>query len=400
MTRQRMALATFATVALVVLGAFTVGQGQGQGPPPPPLGLPLAGLSDAERDRFLTGKTAFLQEEDAADGLGPVFTENSCAKCHGGTATTGSAGTRTVTRFGRMRNGLFDPMVDFGGTLIQDRGIGRFNGVNFVGETVPRQATITTKRRTTPLFGLGLVDAVPDQVFLALAQIERNLFPATAGRASMVTDPATGLTRVGKFGWKAQQPSLFAFAGDAYVNEMGITTPLFPTENCPQGNCRILAANPADTQPNDLTNDTLHELADFMAFLAPAPTRRLPPNHPGRGLFMQVGCAQCHTPIFQTGVNPVPALSQVTFAPYSDFLLHDMGNLGDGIVQNTAGQREMRTAPLWGLKFEPSYLHDGRAKTVEDAIMAHDGQGADAKRRFSALRPQDRGALLDFLSSL
>jgi CxxC motif-containing protein (DUF1111 family) len=390
--------------------------GGGQGPPPPSpppppppppspppngLGQPFPGLDPIELARFHAGREAFLEPEDVPGGLGPVFTENSCARCHGGPDATGGAGPRLVTRIGRLVNGQYDPMVAFGGPLIQDHGIGRFNGVNFVGEVVPRQATIVAQRRTIPLFGLGLVDSVPDSTFLALAWHEHMANPLTAGRPSPVIDPATGQARVGRFGWKAQQPTLFAFAGDAYVNEMGVTTPLFPNENCPQGNCALLAANPDRNQPNDATNSTIRQFTDFMTLLAPAPQGPVGPNErAGQAIFSAIGCADCHQPTLQTGPSPIPALDGVTFSPYSDFLLHDMGSLGDGIVQNQAGQREMRTAPLWGLRFEPSYLHDGRAHTPADAILAHDGQGRPTRDRFAALTPTQRSQLLAFLNSL
>ncbi|MFO0951461.1 MAG: di-heme oxidoredictase family protein [Isosphaeraceae bacterium] len=373
------------------------------GPRPGPaatLGQPLAGLSTAELARFNAGLRVFQQQADPPAGLGPVFNDNACVRCHGGGAVGGGS-PRMAVRFGRITNGQFDPMVEFGGPLLQDKGIGRFKNVNFVGETVPAQATIVARRRTTPVFGLGLVDAVPDSVFVQLAQHQHQVTPLTAGRPSPTIDPATGAAAVGKFGWKAQQPNLFAFAADALVNEMGITTPVFPQENCPQGNCALLAANPARTQPNAPTTTSVRQLADFMALLAPPPPGPASADaNAGRAVFATIGCADCHQPTLQTGPNAVAALNGVTFAPYSDFLLHDMGPLGDGVVQNQAGPHEMRTAPLWGLRFAPSYLHDGRAQTPSAAILAHDGQGKPARDRFNALTPTQRNQLLTFLNSL
>jgi CxxC motif-containing protein (DUF1111 family) len=364
------------------------------------LGGPLPGLTKAQLKQFNDGRGAFLEAEDPPGGLGPVFTEAACAICHNAGAPGGS-GDRLVTRIGRMVNGQYDPLVAFGGPLIQDHGIGRFRNVNFVGEVVPPQATIIARRRTIPLYGLGLVDAVPDAAFLALAQAEELNNPRTAGRVGPVVDPATGQARPGRFGWKAQEPSLFAFAGDAYVNEMGVTTPLFPSENCPQGNCALLAANPARTQPNDTTNATVQQFANFMTMLAPPPPGPFGPNErAGQAVFAQIGCAECHQPVLQTGPSAITALNHVSFAPYSDFLLHDMGSLGDGIVQNTAGGTEMRTAPLWGLRFERTLLHDGRARTPTDAILAHDGQAKTARNRFAGLSATQRAQLLAFLNAL
>src|SRR5262249_50714398 len=150
----------------------------------------------------------------------------------------------TETRFGTITNGAFDPLVEHGGSLIQGNGIGPQGACTFVGEVVPAQATLVARRRTTPLFGLGLVDAVPDATFFALARKQAHSEPATAGRPNIVTDVTTGRPAVGKFGWKSQVPSLLVFSGDAYLNEMGITTPMFPDENCPQGDCSLLDCDP------------------------------------------------------------------------------------------------------------------------------------------------------------
>ena len=306
-----------------------------------------------------------------------------------------------MTRFGRLVDGQYDPMIDFGGPLIQSQGIGLVNGVNFVGEVVPTQATIVAHRRAIPLFGLGLVDAVPDATLLLIAQQELQSNPATAGRASLAVDPATGENAVGRFGWKAQHATLLAFSSDAYTNELGVTTPLLPNENCPQGDCALLAANPALTNPNDSDNSSVQALADFITFLAPPPGGPGGPSvSTGRSLFHTIRCDDCHRPTLQTGQSPTAALNRVTFSPYSDFLLHDMGALGDGIVQNEAGPRDFRTAPLWGLRYEPSLLHDGRTTSVEDAILQHDGQARTARNRFATLGRKQRDQLIAFLNSL
>lgn len=170
----------------------------GQGPLPRP-GSPLPGLTPGEQARFNAGKSAFLEVEDVPGGLGPVFTESSCSACHN-TPAPGGSGARLTTRIGRFVRGEFDPLIEFGGPLLQDRGIGRFNRVNFTGEVVPRQATIVAKRRTTPLFGLGLVDHLSDDAIEAVAQNEALANPRTAGRVSVVTDPDTGQSHAGRFG--------------------------------------------------------------------------------------------------------------------------------------------------------------------------------------------------------
>src|SRR3954462_6973446 len=156
---------------------------------------------------------------------------------------------------------------------------------------------------------------------------------------------------------------------------MGITSPKFPDENCPQGRCGELAFNPRPDL-NDADGGDVQAFAEFMTFLAPPPRLPATPQSVAGGkLFLSIGCAVCHAPVLVTGPNAVPALNRVVYHPFSDFLLHDMGSLGDGIAQGPAGPRQMRTAPLWGLRAGVSLLHDGRAATPFQAILAHDGQG-------------------------
>src|SRR5262245_23887038 len=389
------------------------------GPPRPDVdpsafGGPLRGLGPGELQRFAAGQAAFETVEHVADGLGPVFNANACAACHNVGATGGGSET-TETRFGTLTGGVFDPLTHLGGSLIQTQGIGVQGTCTFVGETVPPAATIQSGRRTTPLFGLGLVDAVPDDTFRQLAAFEAQRDPGTAGRPNIVTDVVTGRPAVGKFGWKSQVPNLLHFAGDAYLNEMGITTPMFPDESCPQGDCALLACDPLPGVDDDL--EDVFAFSDFMGLLAPPPrlggtavaraVRRFRRSADSRDdpsggsrLFEQIGCADCHVRSVTTGASPVAALRTRTFRPYSDFLLHDMGSLGDGIVQGRATGREMRTAPLWGLRVFTAFLHDGRATTIEDAIFAHDGQGRDARDRFADLSAVEQARLLAFLRTL
>ncbi len=377
------------------------------GPPPAPapvqvpgLGVPLAGLDSASLASFRSGARLFGTPANPPQGLGPVFTENSCQACHRDGAPGGS-GRRLVTRIGAVVNGVFDPLLEYGGPSIQNNGIGVFHGVNFVGEVVPKQATIVAERRTIPLFGLGLVDAIPAEAIQNLASQQQSFMPLTAGQVSIVVDAATGNPSVGKFGWKAQEPTLQNFVADAMTNELGVTNPIFPSENCPQGNCALLAANPALNNPNDPNGAALQQFTFYVLCLAPPPRG---PSNPsvvaGQAIFANIGCANCHTPTWETGLSPIAPLNNVTFSPFSDFLLHDMGSLGDGIVQNQAGPHQMRTAPLWGLRFEGAYLHDGRAETVAQAILAHDGQGQLSRNAFASLTAGQQAQLLAFLNSL
>jgi CxxC motif-containing protein (DUF1111 family) len=269
----------------------------------------------------------------------------------------------------------------------------------FSAEQVPPEANVRASRRTTSLRGLGYVDAVPDETLRAIARAEAAAKDGTAGRVNMVMDAATGKVGVGKFGWKAQIQSLFQFSGDALLNEIGITNPQFLNEACPQGDCSALAFNPTPALNDD--GRDVAALTDFMTMLA-APARGQTNNDVivGEAIFQAVGCGVCHLASIQTGPSPVAALNRVTFHPYSDFLLHDMGSLGDGISQGQASGREMRTAPLWGLRNAASLLHDSSARTIEQAIQRHDGQGRAARERFSALDVASTAALLTFLRLL
>jgi CxxC motif-containing protein (DUF1111 family) len=368
--------------------------------PPAQFGDALPTLPAAQLALFNEGREEFREPEGVDDGLGPVFNGRSCGECHGVPALGGGS-NRLVTRIGRLTNGAYDPLTQFGGSLLQVNGIGPQEGAmhRFRGENVPPQATIVARRRSTPLFGLGLVDATDDATFIALAAQQAARNDGTAGRLALVENILAGMRTVGKFGWKAQVPTLQQFSGDAYLNEMGITSPLFPNENCPSGNCAELQFNPRPGL-NDGGED-VDALANFMRFLGAPP--RGPINADvtaGEAVFSRIGCDSCHTPSLQTGASANPALNRVTYNPYSDFLLHDMGALGDGIPQGAASAREFRTAPLWGLRAINRFLHDGRANSIEEAIAAHDGQGRAARDRFNTLNAADRTRLLAFLRSL
>jgi CxxC motif-containing protein (DUF1111 family) len=360
-------------------------------------GDPVAGLAPTELIRFDEGKDEFKEEETPDDGLGPVFNATSCAACHSSPAVGGDSNI-LETRFGTLAGKKFDPMLHKGGSLIQTDGIDPKNGCG--GETVPDEATIVAKRKSTPLFGLGLVDHVPDATLQQLAKDQRRIAPGVAGKANIVVDVASGLTRVGRFGWKAQVATLMTFSADAYLNEMGITSPIFPTENAPGGD---MAALERCDRVLGLEDDGsgVAAFADFMTMLAPAPRGSITPGaERGAVVFERTGCAICHVPQLATGPSAIAALNKVAFAPFSDFLLHDMGALGDGIEHGPASGREMRTAPLWGLRVRSRFLHDARASTLEEAIREHAGQGSAARQAFEALSKADAADLIAFLRSL
>src|SRR5262245_47817291 len=256
-------------------------------------GLPIADLTIAERQRFDEGSRTFAKVYTVADGLGPVFNDDSCADCH----RAGGGSNRTVTQFGRVDRGAFDPLEFLGGSLIQSRGVGSVTTVDgthlFQGETVPPEATVTARRRSQSLLGLGYVDAVPDETWFAIAAEERLADESTAGSVHVMFDRSTGANVVGRFGWKAQVPSLRRFSSEALLNEMGITSPGFRDEVCPQGECLALGFNPAPGLNDD--GRDVEAITNFMAMLA-APVRGGITSGAlaGERVFSEIGCAACH----------------------------------------------------------------------------------------------------------
>jgi CxxC motif-containing protein (DUF1111 family) len=419
------------------------------------IGDPLPGTDPAG---FAEAKAAFVTVEELTDGLGPIFNERACGNCHTQGAI-GGAGTQIERRFGTTFSffgiQVFDPLANDGlgpfpargGSLRQLFTVGSFTGLNGQACTVPLEheppeATIhNVGRLTTPLFGLGLVDAMPDSFFDSLAAAQPSSIRGIANRVSIVlpnpSDPSQSLngTRVGRFGWKAGVATLTQFSADAYVNEMGITTQhciggtsvtAFATESQPNGiaqpaGCDDLAPPqpagngvPAGTDDavgscaGGLTEiqDDVGEFAEFMTFLAPPPRGTITAAvTSGQTVFQNVGCAGCHVlTTFKTPAttgNGVPG--NFSFNPFSDFLVHDMGSLGDRIGNwgdQIAVTHRMRTAPLWGLRFRTLFLHDGRTSSLTTAITQHAGQGAAAASAFNNLSATQKSDLIAFLQSL
>jgi CxxC motif-containing protein (DUF1111 family) len=347
------------------------------------------GLTSEDRARFDAGLRKFADIETPATGLGPVFNGASCAECHNHPAIGGSS-DRFVTRFGRYVDGVFDPMTEYGGTLVQARGI-KGSTCEVPGEAVPAEATVATRRDTPSLFGLGLVDGIPDDRILRYADPDDRDGDGISGRPNMIGG------RIGRFGWKAQIADLTTFAGDAYLNEMGITSPAFPEEVKPQGGAVICD----EVEDPEDDGSSVRAFVDFMSLLAPPATAPWSAEaRLGRRVFRRLRCDGCHSTRLRTGPSPVRALNRRRVRAFSDFLLHDMGSLGDGIEQGAATGNEFRTAPLWGVAQSGPYLHDGRATTLQDAIAAHDGEAHRSRDAFLALPATDQASLLAYLNSL
>ena len=370
--------------------------------------------------RFEDNKFIFEEEETVADGLGPTYNDVGCVTCHQA-VDTGGFGQQMELRAGHLSGSTF---VDApGGQLIHTRGTD-----SDVVEHITTGENVRAFRVVTNAIGDGFVECIANQTLQDNVAAE----PASI-RGTLTAVPVTeanNTLRIGRFGWKAQHASLLSFAGDAYLNEMGITSK-FDGFGGRSSNAADAGTheNPASTaegvinvtfpsafdpvqDPEDDGGDVL-AFADFMAATR-APGRQNPiPAAAVRGdpLFNQVGCSGCHTRTFTTavagtsingGAFTVPAaLGDKIIHPFSDFALHDVGT-GDGIVQN-AGQstaNQMRTAPLWGIRARNRFMHDGLTVNVSEAIQRHAGQATNARNAFNALTAQQRSDLLFFVLSL
>jgi CxxC motif-containing protein (DUF1111 family) len=369
--------------------------------------------------RFEDNKFIFSERETVDDGLGPTYNDVGCVECHQ-SVDTGAFSQAMEFRAGHISGGLF---VDApGGQLVHARGTD-----SDIVEHITTGETVKTFRVTTSTLGDGFVECVSNTV------LQNNVdAQPSAQRGTLTSVPvveANNALRIGRFGWKAQHASLLSFAGDAYLNEMGITNKFDgnlgrsssnanagTTENpCTTAegvvNCTGAPFDPVP-DPEDDGGDVL-AFADFMAATR-APGRQNPiPAAAVRGdsLFNSTGCAVCHTRTFQTaapgtsingGAFAVPtALGNKIIHPFSDFALHDVGT-GDGIVQN-AGQssaNQMRTAPLWGIRARNRLMHQGLNITVSDSIQLHAGQATTARNNFNVLTAAQRADLIAFVLSL
>ncbi len=364
------------------------------------LGDPISGITAAEFERFRLGLEDFLEVEDSEEGLGPVFNGRSCAECHA-IPRIGGSGNILEPRAGILHpDGSFEEME--GGSLFPLFSI----PTHSVQAIIPAQANVIAFRKSLPLFGNGLVEAIPDQDLIALEDPQDRDGDGISGRAARVVDRASGQLLVGRFGWKAQQARLITFGAEAYRDEMGITNDLFGRELCPHGvDCDLLAfidpvPDPEDA-PDRLTG--LRGIDNFESFLQllgpPARGRITPLAERGEGIFRSIRCTACHVESFLSGPAGSPALSSKRFHPYGDFLLHDIGT-GDGIGQADALPEEIRTPPLWGLRLRAPYLHDGRASNLPQAIDLHRGEAEAVRDAYLALSPEEKEALLAFLRSL
>ena len=367
---------------------------------------PLPGLTREEAAAFARGDAEFERRFAPSEGLGPIFNNASCASCHSGDGR--GVVDNALQRIGTIDDDLLRAV---GGPQIQDKAI-----AGAVAETTPH-GTPVSLRLPPPSFGVGLIEAIADATILALADPTDANGDGISGRANIVSVPdyvmaaagsAGAINTVGRFGRKAQVASLLQQVAEAYHQDMGITTDFLPEENV-NPLARQVGISADKVGDPELPASTVHAVTTYIRLLAPsAPGELTPQRIEGRDLFTSTGCASCHVPELATGPNEIAALANKPVRLFSDLLLHDMGDeLADNRPDGQASGREWKTPPLWGLRLVPKFLngqmllmHDGRARTLEEAIMLHGGEGAGARSRFTALTPAQRRALIAYLESL
>lgn len=400
--------------------------------------FPAHNIRETLRPAFFVGNSFFNQNWVAPpasvagrDGLGPLFNARSCSACHfkDGRSRPPEAGEAMSTMLirlsvhGKDSHGAPKPEPRYGGQIqgqaipgvqseadvfvAYDEAEGRYiDGATYhlrkpkysirnLGYGALAKDVRTSPRVAPAMVGMGLLEAVPDEVLRSLADPDDCNGDGISGRINEVWDQVSGKMAVGRFGWKAEQPTVLQQVATAFFEDMGLTS-------------RVMQGN--GSEPLEVSDKVLDDVVAYTCTLG-VPARRNWTNsvvQRGKELFAKAGCAACHTPKLQTGVSERFAeLSNQTIRPYTDLLLHDMGiGLADERPVFKASGREWRTAPLWGIGLVQKvnghtfFLHDGRARNFAEAILWHGGEGEAARENFRGMSRGDRDALIAFLNSL
>ena len=389
------------------IGGSTAGDSAGAIPRADPVDVAIDGASDAEIKAFFDGDALFGVPLHEADGLGPLYTRSSCGGCHAtGLRGPGSVQKMAVVEGDGVTTAPDQSKLPWGDTVHPRVAAGASTPI-----TPPDDPRVLVSIRVgPPIIGRGYMEAIDDAEILRVAEEQATRTDGIRGRVNRVVyasepnpDPTFNAHRkgdvvIGRFGLKARIGTLDEFTADALQGDMGITSPLRPLE----------ITNPDgledDDKPGvDVSAESVNRRAMYMRLTAIPRRPRL--TEEGRALFAAAHCDGCHVPAMKTRADyPIPLLAGIDAPVFTDMLLHDMGDaLADGVIEGSARSRDWRTAPLIGLRFNRTFLHDGRAGTIEEAIVLHDGEGseaADSIARFRALSPADRAALLAFVSAL
>ena len=372
-------------------------------------GLPLRGVSSKERDQFDRGDALFERTHRDADGLGPLYVRAACADCHRDDVRgPGLVEKISITEADGVTASPDQSKLPFGHSV---RPYVTAGASTPVLSPVDVPDVKVSRRLGPPVVGRGYMEAVLDSEIERLEVEQARRTDEIHGRIHRVTytsEQNPGSERkfakgdsglIGRFGLKARIATLDDFTADAFQGDMGITTPMRPVE----------LLNPDgltdDDKPGvDATLDDVNDIASYMRMLS-IPSRATEPRSLGAALFATTKCAACHAPSLRTRADyPIAALADIDAPVFTDFLLHDLGKaLADGLDEGEATSREWRTAPLIGLRFNRVLMHDGRAKTIEEAILDHDDEGSEARGSvalFQGLSSGDRAALLDYVGAL
>ena len=375
------------------------------------------GIVEPAGDTYALDQQAFETTHDPSTGLGPVFNARACADCHQN-PVSGAASQFTELRIGHLdANGNFvNPTIPIndgantitGRSIVNDRAV-----IPQAQEHIPATENIRALRSALNTLGDGFVEAIDDATLEAIAANQPGISEGRIhGEAILVPVlEAPGQTRVGRFGWKDQHSSLLSFVADAYLNEMGVTNRLRPKDTTTIGK---ITPDPEDV-PDNLGLADIDHFAQFIRGTKVPPRDALlaatADAEAGQVIFGRIGCTTCHVATIVTappgtvvngGTFTVPeALGNKIIHPYGDYLLHDIGT-GDGIVQGGPAdtRNKLRTAPLWGLRMKPRFMHDLKSLSLENAVERHKVEARGVEDRFEELSPAEKQQLFVFLSSL
>jgi CxxC motif-containing protein (DUF1111 family) len=413
-------------------------------PPEAPTGFDNQSNGLVDEPTHQVDLAKFEETEAISAGLGPLYNAQSCRECHQNPVSGGVSQVMELRVGHKGPDGNFanpEIPINGGAEIIKGRSLVNLRAIcpnaafpgTEIQQRVPEKETLRTFRTSLGLLGDGFVEAVDDATLIEIAkkQCKKGNGKICGMVLYVPVVEAPGETRVGRFGWKDQQASLLSFAGDAYLNEMGITNTLFPDEVT---NLCNTVAEPNDKPGADGLADIDHFARFMRALKAPARDAKQASSvaaKKGEALFAKIGCDTCHVATLMTaapgtvingGKFTIPeALGNKTFHPYGDYLMHDIGT-GDGIVmamEEHYGKRmyqvqwknfsqgayrstanRIRTAPLWGVRMQPMLMHDGASLTFRDAIVRHRGEASKVTEKFEKLNRSDQEAIVEFLKSL
>lgn len=415
---------------------------------PNAFGMPLANISRLNRRAHVVGNSFFNKNwvfspssTTARDGLGPLFHARSCSSCHvkdgrGAPTNNSSTSVGLLFRLGVPGKSSGDPVlgvqlatkaapgIEPEGTVnvrYEEKEVG-FDNLKTASLRKPKYELIANDHYGKPhaeiqfgpriaqqLVGVGLLEAVTDKTILANADPNDEDGDGISGKPNFIYNPESKKRELGRFGWKANEANLRTQTASAFLRDMGITSPIHPIEDFtkPQKekiNVTLIA------NPPDIDDSKFERVVTYLRTLAPPAQRNANDPSVKRGdiLFNKIGCSNCHIPTLRTGsITAIDELKNQSIKPYTDLLLHDMGEgLADGLKDSLASGSEWRTPPLWGIGLTKTvngntfFLHDGRARSIEEAILWHGGEGSESRKNYSSLSFDEKNDLLNFINSL